>query len=269
MYAKNVVVTDNWGSFGSLYRVFNSPSVYLHEGTGNQPIALNHMMPNFRSWCSVAPLVGQSCHSNLALVSVLLVIWCFTCTTDLSVVTHVRPCTHHQKTPIFQYVLALSLCPVCPHHALDRERATVIYHSCTYVLLGTILCSAELHSWLLHAGYMLSLMPLQWTMNVHIYVYMYFSEQWPYAEKAVFGTPVLWMWYGTSLGHVPHILCACLHAYMHMHVCAFMYDCLCVCVCVCVCVQVLVCMEFTSWQSAGLLTCSLGWWGPSVLILLC
>ena len=132
-----------------------------------------------------------------------------------------------------------------------------------------------------------------------------FSEQWPYAEKActfrnnlVFWRASQWvltcwvgfllchfskqwmvvicressLWYTCTVdalwyitGRVPHILCVCLHA--HMHVCAFMYDCL--CVCVCVCAQVLVCMEFTGWQSAGLLTYSLGWWGPSVPILLC
>ena len=42
-----------------------------------------------------------------------------------------------------KYIFALSLCPVYPHHALDRERVTVTTVVHMYVLLGTILCSGE------------------------------------------------------------------------------------------------------------------------------
>ena len=59
------------------------------------------------------------------------------------------------------------------------------------------------------------------------------NNEWlSYAEKALFGTSVLWMCYGTSLD-VCLISCVC----VCMHTCTCVHLCMTVCVCVCVSVR--------------------------------
>ena len=159
--------------------------------------------------------------------------WCFTYTADLSVVT----CLHTSPK-----TLSLSLPSV--HTSCIGQGKGYCNHSCTYVLLGTILCSGEGSS--------------QWALACWVYAVSYIltsyirtsvSNEWlSYAEKVAFGTPACIYYGSVMVHHLDMCLISCVHLCMHthMHVCAFMYDCLSVCVCVCVCVQVLVCMEFTS-----------------------
>ena len=135
-------------------------------------------------------------------------------------------CPHHQKQ-----VFALSLCPVYPHHALDRERVTVTTVVCMYVLLGTCTYRNNLvfwraSQWVLTCwvGFLL----LQWTMNgCHMQ-----------RKLSLARTSVLLMCYGTSLGRVLHmclISCVCVSACTHACVCIYVWMSVCVCMSVCRC----------------------------------